>query len=292
MSIKLMSAIFDNETLGPTERLVMLALAHHVDHDDDSGRCYPSIQRLRQRTGLSERAIQNNIKKLISEGYVTIVSGGGRTRSNVYFVSANPASRSVNPAPDAPNADINPALETPYYVRNPAPRSINPASRSINPAPDAPDPSITSLEPIGGGGSQARDPEFRTRLLGAMGIGPDGVVGPSRFVGGYGDMAEAGRWLELPGMTEAAILAEIAGIVASKRDGPPKSFSYFTTAMQRLSGRLTAPRLQPIEGTLNDKSTRLIPASAASRSEDRPDAALEQIARLAGIGQAPRGHCG
>ena len=50
MSIRIMAAVFESKTLGPTERLVMLALA---DHADDDGKCYPSVLRLCERTGLS-----------------------------------------------------------------------------------------------------------------------------------------------------------------------------------------------------------------------------------------------
>ena len=66
-----------------------------------------------------------------------------------------------------------------------------------------------------------------------------------RQLGTQGDMAEAGRWLELPGITPEAAVAEVARIVAAKRDGPPKSFGYFTDAMCRLSASITAPSLQP-----------------------------------------------
>lgn len=92
MSVKIMSAVFENEALGPTERLIMLALA---DHADDEGRCYPSIARLCRRTGLTERAVQSNIRKLQDAGYVAVQLGAGRSGSNLYLVRATPA-------PDAP----------------------------------------------------------------------------------------------------------------------------------------------------------------------------------------------
>jgi hypothetical protein len=133
MSVKLMQAVFDSATLGPTERLVMLALA---DHADDDGRCYPSIDRLRQRTGLSERAVQINVKKLADQGYLRVVSGGGKSRPNTYFITPNPA-------PDAPT---NPAYGAPnpaYGAPNPAYGAPNPAYGAPNPAPDAPEPSRT-----------------------------------------------------------------------------------------------------------------------------------------------------
>src|SRR5690606_40080416 len=81
MSVKIMSAVFESETLAPTERLIMLALA---DHADDTGRCYPSISRLGRRTGLSERAVQTNIRKLVNQGYIRVIAGGGKNNTNVY----------------------------------------------------------------------------------------------------------------------------------------------------------------------------------------------------------------
>ena len=95
MSVKIMSAVFESETLGPTERLIMLSLA---DHADDAGRCYPSIARLRQRTGLSERAIQSNIRSLQAAGYITIIPGAGQGGSNVYIVRPTPASDAPKPS--------------------------------------------------------------------------------------------------------------------------------------------------------------------------------------------------
>jgi hypothetical protein len=87
----------------------------------------------------------------------------------------------------------------------------------------------------------------RERLLAAMGIGPDGVAGPSKFIGTRADMAEAARWLDLPGMSVEAVCEEIRRLISTKADGPPSSFKYFTKAMQRLSAALTAPPLHPDE---------------------------------------------
>ena len=137
MSIKLMAAIFESTTLGPTERLVLLALA---DHADDDGRCYPSIQRLCQRTGLGERAMQGNIQKLRASGHITIIPGGGRSRPNTYIVCANPAEETVF-------LTQNPAPETPFPAQNPAYCALNPAFGALNPAADAPEPSRTIIEP-------------------------------------------------------------------------------------------------------------------------------------------------
>jgi uncharacterized protein YdaU (DUF1376 family) len=132
------------------------------------------------------------------------------------------------------------------------------ADQSTVKPPDQPLPlTINHIEEGGGGCSayarEAADPQqevpsFRERILAAMGVAPDGILGPSKFVGGQGDMAEAARWLALPGITEDIAVREIAAQVATKRDGPPSRFSYFTPGMQRLSGQLTAPPLAPAGG--------------------------------------------
>lgn len=124
-----MSAVFESRTLGPTDRLVLLALA---DHAGDDGSCYPSIARLCQRTGLGERAVQKALKRLRDAGQITAKIGGGRGNSTLYTIT------------------LNPALETPFYkpsIRNPVYDDINPAFNALNPARDAPEPSITIIEP-------------------------------------------------------------------------------------------------------------------------------------------------
>ena len=129
MSIKIMSAVFESLTLGPTDRLVMLSLADHAGED---GTCYPSIARLCQRTGLGERAIQASVKRLRDDGYITTKLGGGRGHSTLYTIA------------------INPAAETPFKkprLRNPVSDDINPAFRALNPAADAPEPLRTIIEP-------------------------------------------------------------------------------------------------------------------------------------------------
>lgn len=127
MSVKIMSAVFDSQTLAPTERLIMLALA---DHADDEGRCYPSISRLCNRTGLSERAVQTNIRKLQEQGYIRIIPSAGKSGANVYFVSPTPA------------ADAPPAGNAPRSRCTTPPQEVRPT-----PAADAPKPSGTIIEP-------------------------------------------------------------------------------------------------------------------------------------------------
>lgn len=127
-----------------------------------------------------------------------------------------------------------------------------PDNRDANPPPSPHTLTLTpsSLRSEDGGGGSARGadeigPPFRERILAAMGIGSDGVAGPSNFIGGQGDMAEANRWLTLPHITEDVAVNEIAAQMAAKRDGPPSRFSYFTPGIQRLAAQLSAPPLDP-----------------------------------------------
>ena len=157
MSIRIMAAVFESKTLGPTERLVMLALA---DHADDDGKCYPSVLRLCERTGLSERAVQTNVKKLIEAGYLSVHFGGGKGHANLYFISANPAGNApyeaAKPRTKCTPQEMHPAAgapQTPQQVRS-------------NPAADAPEPPGTTKEPSEKNARDARD--IRQALAEAM----------------------------------------------------------------------------------------------------------------------------
>ena len=87
---------------------------------------------------------------------------------------------------------------------------------------------------------------FREQILSAIGVDPvSGMTGHgSTQLGTQGHMAEAARWLDLPGITEAVAVAEVARI-AARRSDKPKSFSFFTDAMRSLSAALSAPKLSP-----------------------------------------------
>lgn len=222
MSIKIMSAIFESETLGPTERLIMLALA---DHADDTGRCYPSMQRLCQRTGLSERAVQTNIKKLQGQGYIKVVSGGGKGRPNIYFVSANPASETPHQKPRFSNT-VSDDIQTPHLTTS-------------NPAPDAPEPSRTIIEPSAAARAPAySQPSRRERILEAMGVDGSGITPSGKFIGTPAHMAEPPKWDAL-GLTEGEQLAVIRAQMERGRCRDPSfmpgSLAYFTGAMSDLA---------------------------------------------------------
>ncbi|MDK3016531.1 helix-turn-helix domain-containing protein [Pseudodonghicola flavimaris] len=214
-----MSAIFESQTLGPTERLIMLALA---DHADDEGRCYPSIARLRQRTGLSERAVQTNLRKLVEQGYVRIVPGGGKGNSNLYFVSANPAVGAPfdggNPAANAPRRKCTPAAGAPQ----------TPQEMRANPAADAPEPSGTikgtvteAADACARGRSGSRTgpsdgpvsvqpaPDMVQRLTHALGFDVAGIV--PRYWATPDAIVIVGKWQTDLGLTPEEIIEVAVG---------------------------------------------------------------------------------
>lgn len=108
-------------------KTVFMALAFHAD---DKGLCWPSIQTLMRECNLCERAVQSQIRHLSRLGFVQVEQGGGKHRVNHYTVTI------PNPAPDT-------VYQKPR-ITNPVSHYPNPARRSSNPAPDAPQLSGTA----------------------------------------------------------------------------------------------------------------------------------------------------
>lgn len=153
----------------------------------------------------------------------------------------------------------------------PTPISSSLRSEDIHAAPADARARETPPQPPEGNGQQT----FRERILAAMGLGPDGIAGPSKFIGNRADMAEAERWMALPGITEDIAVEEVARCMAGRQGAPPSKFRYFTPGMRALSAALTAPPLEP------DTSGRTQPKSDRRRRDDeqrRFDAAINQLA--------------
>lgn len=127
MSILYLNNAFNAIDLAPTPRFVLLALA---DHADAAGRCYPSIARLAQRTGLSPRSIQASIKKLRAKGYIDVEVNAGKRGTNVYVLRSTPAGT-------APPKEMHPAGDSPHPRKSCTP----------SPAGAAPEPSSNRQEP-------------------------------------------------------------------------------------------------------------------------------------------------
>lgn len=108
-------------------------------------------------------------------------------------------------------------------------------------------PEVITIKSVDVGDSARGDFTLRERILDAIGIDPvSGLTGQGgRMIGTSVDMAEVDRWKSLPGMTDDRVVTVVRECMPSLRGQPPKSFKYFTPAMQQLSAQLSAPALQP-----------------------------------------------
>ena len=80
MSYSAINAAFEHierESLSIPARLVLLALARH--HNQETGRCDPSISRLEKTTHLSERAIRSALRELEALKLISTVERKRRT---------------------------------------------------------------------------------------------------------------------------------------------------------------------------------------------------------------------
>jgi|SRR3989304_5016937 len=118
MSIRIMSAIWDNAPHAEGELLVLLALA---DFCNDGGVCWPSIPQIARKARLTERQTFKVIRALENAGTISVSRGGGRGRVNTYKVNKfHPSSvlESINPElcsmETLNSVTINPELSDTY----------------------------------------------------------------------------------------------------------------------------------------------------------------------------------
>lgn len=74
MSFELINSAWPTVTGSHVTKLILIALA---DHADASGRCFPSIARLMERTELRRTAIITGLKSLEAGGFITIERANG-----------------------------------------------------------------------------------------------------------------------------------------------------------------------------------------------------------------------
>jgi hypothetical protein len=150
MSNRHVDAAWETETGSPVAKLLLVALA---DHADASGKCFPSIARLVERTELSRTAVITGLKSLESSGLVTVQRTFGRGSNYIVNQCATRTGtgdapvRETHPtsAPDVPP----PVREThrtgtgdaPVTLSNP---QLNPQV-TLTPSP-SPRESVLSLE--------------------------------------------------------------------------------------------------------------------------------------------------
>lgn len=135
---------------GPTERLVLLAIA---DCANDQGQAWPSMAALVEKTRLGERTVQRAVATLVDLGELAAVIGGGRGRTTKYRLLL-PESESETPSEKPRQSDArqrNPVSES---KKPRQPRQETPSETTVNPATAAPgtvkNHQGTTKEPSGG----------------------------------------------------------------------------------------------------------------------------------------------
>ena len=132
MSIEIMSYIWKNGPQNQSETIVLLALA---DYANDEGECWPSINGLMQKSRLSERGVQQILRRLEGQGWLEIKYGTGRKNCNIYTIKTpHMDAETPHEVPPARGAPPHMDAETPHMDAK-------------NPARGAPEPSITINKP-------------------------------------------------------------------------------------------------------------------------------------------------
>ena len=110
MSVEATAAVWARRDLTATEKLVAVRLADHASPDGTDA--WPSVKRLCADTGLSERAVQGALQRLVDKGAIRLTGKHRRHHTNVYAVDLTPAPpappQQMHPAAGAPPHDVHP----------------------------------------------------------------------------------------------------------------------------------------------------------------------------------------
>jgi hypothetical protein len=119
MSYKFLTPAWE-ANLPTTTKIVLISLA---DQANDSGYCWPSVQTLCKRTGLSERSVFKQLTELERLGFLTRKSRLGHSSIYVLDCGVNNHNATQTPARDAPpplhHVHPTPAPRAPITVIEP-----------------------------------------------------------------------------------------------------------------------------------------------------------------------------
>ena len=116
MSIRLMNCVWTLTDLNPFQKLVLVALA---DRANDDGVCWPSIDTLAKRTGMTGRGVQKVIRSIEDLGLLERQESTGRSNKYLLKLPLN----GVHPQEDDPRTQFTPPLNSVHPT--PEPRSPN-----------------------------------------------------------------------------------------------------------------------------------------------------------------------
>jgi hypothetical protein len=107
MSVKIMTMVWEHAPCRENALIVLLALA---DWSNDSGECWPSIQKLADKTRIDRRSAQRIIRRLAKDNLITIEEGGGRAKQHRYRIETAALCRPLaveTAAESRPSREIN-----------------------------------------------------------------------------------------------------------------------------------------------------------------------------------------
>jgi hypothetical protein len=122
--------------LSAAAKVVYLGLASYADCD--TVRVWPGPAALRKRTGLTRRAIQKNIEKLIAAGWIRKESRGGPEGTNLYTIhpQRTPCASAPNAPPLAHERRASSARRAPEVLHGSTPVKYSNRARGKATTPD------------------------------------------------------------------------------------------------------------------------------------------------------------
>lgn len=267
-----MAWVFENGPSDPSERLVLLALA---DYAADNGEWSPSMIGIASKAGMTERGARGVIRRLEAGGWIAVKVGGGRGGRSQYRVlmergnterqtgnnkpgMAIPEQRSVKNSENPERDDTKPGTSVPPNRQEPSERREANASLSSG-DDDKHDEVREALAMFNAMAAECCWPQVR-------------ILSPARRSALSARLRECGG---IAGWADALAKARASPHCNGQNDrGWVANFDFLTR--QSSFAKL-------MEGNYDDRAFRQ--HQPADRPQNRPDPALDQIARLAGLGQ-------
>lgn len=212
---------------GPKDRNDLLVLLAIADFADDEGYCWPSVKTLAAKARMTERGVQKIIRRLETQGYVSVETGTGRKNCNEYQINLDLLQKGEQETPNR----IHPEQGSPR-TRKQKPRTAK--QERVNGGSPEPSKNHQNRYDDDDGGGDARANGLKDRIVAALNLNEV----EARTLCGKAGMAEAQKWLALPHITPEEICDNLRVVMARKRGGLPNSMAYFSGDMQRLSETL------------------------------------------------------
>jgi hypothetical protein len=182
VSLKVMTQVWERTDLSQSQTLVALALA---DHADDEGECWPSLDRVAEKSRLKKRQTQRVIQQLEQIGILQVERAVGRRNTNCYRFTFHDEQKGVTATPfvDAAKGVMGDA------------EKVSPGTEKVSPVTQkgvtamTPESSLTVIEPSEeppGLDREAWDRFFAYRREIRRPIKPASIPASQRLLAGFG----------------------------------------------------------------------------------------------------------